>query len=68
MTDLLNEVLKIDISYEAAKLLDVKVGVSQVGRYFFQPPTLTSDILAASQQKSMFSTSFKRSISYLFGD
>ena len=43
-------------------------GVSRVGRYFFQPPTLTSDIFATFKPKSMFSTSFERSISYLFGD
>ena len=42
-------------------------GVSRVGRYFFQTPTLISDIFAASWPKSMFSTSFKRSTSYLFG-
>ena len=42
--------------------------VSQVGRYFFQPPTLTSHIFAAPWSKSMFSSSFERSISYLFGD
>ena len=39
-----------------------------IGRCFFRPPTLTSDIFTATWLKSMFSTSFKRSISYLFGD
>ena len=43
-------------------------GVGRVGRYFFQPPTLTSDIFAAPWPKSMFSTSFERSIQYLFGE
>ena len=37
------------------------------GRYFFRTPTLTSGIFAAPRPKSMFSTSFERSISYLFG-
>ena len=41
--------------------------VGRVGRYFFRPPTLTSDIFAASRPKSRFSTSFERSISYFFG-
>ena len=33
-----------------------------------RPPTLNSDVFAAPRQKSMFSTSFERSIIYLFGD
>ena len=40
-------------------------GVSRVGRYFFRSPALTSDISAAPWPKSMFSTSFEISISYL---
>ena len=43
-------------------------GVSRVGRYFFQTPTLMSGIFAAPWLKPMFSTSFTRSFSYLFGD
>ena len=43
-------------------------GAIRVDRYFFRPPTLTSDIFVAPQPKSMFSISFERSISYLFGD
>ena len=43
-------------------------GVGRVGRYFFRTPTLTSDNFAAPIPKSMFSTSCKRSISYLLGD
>ena len=41
--------------------------VGRVGRYFFRPPTLTSDIFAASLPKSIFDISFERSTSYLFG-
>ena len=36
--------------------------VSRIGRYFFQTPTLTFGIFAAPWSKSMFSTSFERSI------
>ena len=36
-------------------------------QFFFQPLTLTSDIFAAPWSKWIFSTSFERSISYLFG-
>ena len=43
-------------------------GVSRVSRYFFWPPTLTSGIFAKLWSKSIFSTSFERSISYLFVD
>ena len=43
-------------------------GVSRVGRYFFRTQTLTSNIFAFPWLKSIFSTSFERSISYLFGD
>ena len=43
-------------------------GAGRFGRYFFCPPTLTSDIFAVPWPKSIFSTSFERSISYLFGD
>ena len=39
-----------------------------IGRHVFQSPTLISNMFAASRPKSMFSTSFERSISYLFGD
>ena len=39
-----------------------------VGRYLFRPPTLISDIFAPPWSKSMFSTSFERSFSYLFAD
>ena len=35
---------------------------------FFRPPTLTSDIFAASWPTRTYSTSFERSDSYLFGD
>ena len=42
--------------------------VSRVGRYFFQTPTLTSGIFAAPWSKSMFSTSFERSLLYLLVD
>ena len=35
---------------------------------FFQPLTLTSDIFATPSPKPMFTTSFERSTSYLFGD
>ena len=35
---------------------------------FFRPPTLTSDIFAASWPTRAYSTSFERSDSYLFGD
>ena len=35
---------------------------------FYQPPTLTSDIFAASWRTRTYSTSFERSDSYLFGD
>ena len=81
--DLSNEVLNIDFSQEAAKIsvkVGVKKrylsisqvrtpmhGFGRVGRYFFRTPTLTSDIFAVPQSKSMFSTSFERSISYLYG-
>ena len=44
-----------------------RVRTRPLGRYFFWPPTLTSDIFAAPWPKSMFSTSFERSTSYLFG-
>ena len=40
-------------------------GVARVGRYSFQLLTLTSDIFAAPWPKSMFSTSFKRSNTYI---
>ena len=40
---------------------------SALCRYFIQPPNFTSDIFAAPWPKSMFSTSFERSTSYLFG-
>ena len=42
-------------------------GVSQVGRYLFPTPDLPSSIFAAPSPKSMFSTSFERSTSHLFG-
>ena len=32
--------------------------IGHIGRYFFQPPTLTSDIFAASWPTRTFSTSF----------
>ena len=35
---------------------------------FFRPPTFTSDIFASSWPTRTYSTSFKRSDSYLFGD
>ena len=35
---------------------------------FFRPPTLTSDIFAASWPTRTYSTSFERSDSYLFGE
>ena len=44
------------------------LGASWVGEKFFLPPTLTSDIFVAPWPKSMFSTSFERSITYLFED
>ena len=61
--------------YERSKL-EVEKNICQLGRprahgfgrYFFPPPTLTCDIFAAPIPKLMFSTSFKRSISYLLGD
>ena len=39
-----------------------------IDRYLFWTPTLTPNIFAAPSSRSMFGTSFKRSISYLFGD
>ena len=36
------------------------VWIGLIGRYHFWPPTLTSDIFAASCPKSMFSSSFER--------
>ena len=39
-----------------------------IGRYFFWTPTLTYCHFAAPWQKWKYSTSFKRSISYLFGN
>ena len=55
-------------TYQPTRLAPrTQVRTGQLGRYFFGPPTLTSDIFAAPRSKSMFSTSFKRSISYLFG-
>ena len=39
----------------------------QIGKYFFLPPTLKSDIFAAPRPKSMISTSFERYKMYLFG-
>ena len=42
--------------------------VSRVSRYFFWTPTLTSGIFAAPWPKSIFSTTFERSTSYLFRD
>ena len=75
--------LNIDFGQGAAKISEVKVGgqknlpispartrapgVGRVGRYFFRTTSLTSDIFAAPWPKSMFSTSFERSTSYLFG-
>ena len=62
--DFLNEVLRIYFGQEAANISEVKFGVkkyltissvrahapwvSRIDRYFFQPPTLTSDIFAVS--------------------
>ena len=42
--------------------------VGRGGKYFFWLPTLTSDIFAASLPNSMVTTSFERSITYLFVD
>ena len=44
------------------------VQTGQIGRYFFWSPTLTSGIFAAPWPKSIFSTTFERSTSYLFRD
>ena len=44
-----------------------RVRTGLIGKYFSQTPTLTFGIFAAPWPKSMFSTSFERSISYLFG-
>ena len=44
-----------------------RVWAGLIGRYFFWPPTLTSDIFAAPQPKSMFSTSIERSTLCIFG-
>ena len=43
-------------------------GAGWFGRIFFQTPTLKYNIFAAPWSKLMFNPSFKRSISYLFGD
>ena len=45
-----------------------RVRAGLIGRYFFLPPTLTSDIFAAPRPKSLFNTSFERSTLYLFVD
>ena len=40
---------------------------ASVSKYFFRPPTLTSDIFAAPWPKSLFSLLFERSTTHLFG-
>ena len=44
------------------------VWTKPISSYFFWPPTFTTDIFAAPWSKSIFSTSFERSISYLLWD